>query len=169
MTPLGSIQVRTENDFRNRQPELEAYLSSHWLTNLANFSAFVFHALPDLNWVGFYLFDGERLILGPFVGKPACTEIGVGRGVCGTAFVQKKALLVPDVEAFPGHIACDNASRSELVLPLLTQGGDIYGVLDLDSPSLNRFRKEDLNGLETWMNVLQRKLPADLATKKPWA
>ncbi len=168
MEPFSAAPIKTAEDYRARLPELEAYLSGNWLTNMANFSAFVFHTVPSLNWAGFYLFDGAVLRLGPFVGKPACTEIKPGRGVCGTAFAQKKTLVVPDVETFPGHIACDSVSRSELVFPLL-DGDSCFGVLDLDSPELNRFLEADEKGLEIWAQALTRKLPRGLFSEKPWA
>lgn len=161
----GSLVVSI-NDYQDKLPELEAYLTGHWLTDFANFSAFVFHSLPKLNWAGFYLFDGEKLRLGPFVGKPACTEIRPGRGVCGTSFSRRTPLLVPDVDAFPGHIVCDNASRSELVLPLLV-GSECLGVFDVDSPGLNRFREEDRDGLASWLAALAAHLPERIRDK-PW-
>lgn len=149
-------------------PALKAYLAGSWLTDFANFSAFVFHGLPDLNWAGFYLFDGHKLRLGPFVGKPACTEILPGRGVCGIAFTRREALIVPDVEEFPGHIACDSASRSELVLPILVNG-ECYGVFDLDSPSLGRFSEKDCARLNLWLEALVAGLPEQIWKNKPWA
>jgi len=155
-------------DFKAQLPLLEAYLTGHWLTDFANFSAFVFHTLPSLNWAGFYFFDGTKLTLGPFVGRPACTEIRPGRGVCGTAFERRAPLLVPNVDEFPGHIVCDNASRSELVLPLLLNGTAI-GVFDLDSPDLARFQDSDRVGLELWIAALLRKLPPDVLLGRPWA
>jgi L-methionine (R)-S-oxide reductase len=117
------------------------------IANAANLSALVFHALPALNWVGFYFFDGRELVVGPFQGKPACVRIALGRGVCGTAATTGATQRVPDVEAFPGHIPCDSASRSELVVPLL-RGAELIGVFDLDSPQLDRFDAEDQRGLE---------------------
>ncbi len=117
------------------------------IANLANAAALLFHGLPDLNWAGFYLMRGGELVLGPFQGKPACVRIPVGRGVCGTAAAEARSQVVPDVHAFPGHIACDAASRSELVAPLLA-GGRVLGVLDLDSPSPGRFDEEDRAGCE---------------------
>jgi L-methionine (R)-S-oxide reductase len=153
-----------ETDF----PELEAYLTGHWLTDLANFSAFVFAKVPNLNWAGFYLDNGQKLTLGPFVGKPACTEIRYDRGVCGAAFTQKKPLLVDDVHEFPGHIACDSASRSELVIPIIVNGS-VLGVLDLDSPSLARFSSADELGLSRWLEALVKKVPSGVWEKKPWA
>jgi GAF domain-containing protein len=107
----------------------------------------VFHALPDLNWVGFYFYDGTELVVGPFQGQPACVRIALGRGVCGTAAITRQTQLVPDVEAFPGHIPCDSASRSELVVPL-HRGDQLIGVFDLDSPRLARFDADDRRGLE---------------------
>lgn len=115
--------------------------------NAANLSALVYHALPDLNWVGFYFFDGTELVVGPFQGHPACVRIALGRGVCGTAASTRETQRVPDVDAFPGHIPCDSASRSELVVPLF-QGDRLVGVFDLDSPRLDRFDETDQRGLE---------------------
>lgn len=117
------------------------------LANLANASALLNDLLPDLNWVGFYLHRAGGLLLGPFQGKVACVHIALGRGVCGTAAVQRSTVVVPDVHAFPGHIACDAASRSEIVVPLVT-GDQLLGVLDLDSPLPGRFDAEDAAGLE---------------------
>lgn len=158
---------KTASDYQGSITELEAYFTGHWLTDFSNFSAFVFHALSDLNWAGFYLFDGTKLRLGPFVGKPACMEIRVGHGVCGTAFAQRKALIVADVDQFPGHIACDSASRSELVLPFLVSG-ECLGVFDMDSPSLARFREEDRQGVTLWLNALADRLPEKARLAKPW-
>lgn len=115
--------------------------------NAANLSALVFHALSDLNWAGFYFFDGRELVVGPFQGHPACVRIALGRGVCGTAAQTRQTQRVADVEAFPGHIPCDSASRSELVVPLY-DGELLLGVFDLDSPKLNRFDADDQAGLE---------------------
>ncbi|ODS63772.1 MAG: diguanylate cyclase [Arenimonas sp. SCN 70-307] len=115
--------------------------------NAANLSSLVFHALPDLNWVGFYFYDGNELVVGPFQGHPACVRIALGRGVCGTAAATRQTQRVPDVDAFPGHIPCDSASRSELVVPLY-DGDRLVGVFDLDSPLLDRFDADDQAGLE---------------------
>ena len=115
--------------------------------NAANLSSLVFHALPDLNWVGFYFFDGTELVVGPFQGHPACVRIALGRGVCGTAAVTRQTQRIADVDAFPGHIPCDSASRSELVVPLY-RGDQLVGVFDLDSPVLDRFDADDQRGLE---------------------
>ncbi len=117
------------------------------VANMANLSALVWQALPDLNWAGFYRRMGAELVLGPFQGKPACVRIGWGKGVCGTAARTGAPQLVPDVHAFPGHIPCDGASRSELVIPLFAPDGEVAGVLDLDSPLLGRFDRQDLEGL----------------------
>ena len=118
-----------------------------WLSNAANLSALIFNTLPDLNWAGFYILDGNILRLGPFQGKPACTEITLGKGVCGTAAAEQKILVVPDVHQFAGHIACDSASKSEIVIPLIV-GGKLWGVLDIDSPILACFDETDRAGLE---------------------
>ena len=115
--------------------------------NAANLSALVYHALPDLNWVGFYFFDGKELVVGPFQGLPACVRIALGKGVCGTAAATRQTQVVPDVEAFPGHIACDSASRSEVVVPLF-KGETLIGVFDIDSPVPDRFDADDARGLE---------------------
>lgn len=115
--------------------------------NAANLSSLVFHALPDLNWVGFYFFDGTELVVGPFQGHPACVRIALGKGVCGTAAQTRTTQRIADVDAFPGHIPCDSASRSELVVPLYV-GERLLGVFDLDSPVLDRFDADDQAGLE---------------------
>jgi L-methionine (R)-S-oxide reductase len=122
------------------------------VANAANMSALIFQFLPDLNWAGFYFMRGGELVLGPFQGKTACVRIAVGRGVCGTAVERQESIVVPDVHAFPGHIACDSASRSELVVPL-TKDGQVLGVLDLDSPNPNRFDDEDREGCETLVRI----------------
>ena len=117
------------------------------IANAANLSALVYHALPQLNWVGFYFYDGTELVVGPFQGLPACVRIPLGKGVCGAAATQRMTQRIEDVDAFPGHIACDSASRSELVVPLF-KGDTLVGVFDLDSPVLSRFDAEDQAGLE---------------------
>ena len=129
----------------------------HLIANLANISALLYTSLPDINWAGFYLADKDRLILGPFQGNPACVEIAFGRGVCGMAAAQDKTQLVPDVHLFPGHIACDSASRSEIVIPL-HRNGKVIGVLDIDSPSSARFTEEDREGLELLVSILEKTL-----------
>lgn len=131
----------------------------HAIPNLANCSALLFHALKDINWAGFYLTQiddstgKEYLLLGPFQGKTACIRIPSGRGVCGTALTTKEIQLVKDVHEFPGHIACDSASNSEIVIPMF-QNGKVVGVLDIDSPKLARFDDEDKNGLQTLVSIL---------------
>jgi GAF domain-containing protein len=117
------------------------------LANTANMCALLYQMLPDVNWVGFYFLRDGELVLGPFQGKVACVRIPLGRGVCGTAAARRETLVVPDVNEFPGHIACDASSRSEIVVPLV-QDGHLVGVLDLDSPNLSRFNSEDREGLE---------------------
>lgn len=129
----------------------------HRIANLANVSALIFDTLEDLNWAGFYLLEGETLVLGPFQGKPACIEIPVSRGVCGAAVRENRSQLVSDVHAFAGHIACDSASRSELVVPLY-QNGAVFGVLDLDSPSLARFTEADRTGMERLARAVEQNL-----------
>ena len=129
----------------------------HTVANLANTSAAIWQAMPGLNWAGFYILEGSTLILGPFQGKPACIEIPVGKGVCGTAAQLGETVLVPDVHAFPGHIACDCASNSEIVVPIFRQG-KIWGVLDIDSPHLDRFSNQDRAALEQLVKVLEQTL-----------
>ena len=123
--------------------------------NAAKAAAAIYRSLRALNWAGFYFLRGEELVLGPFQGKPACVRIPMGRGVYGTAARERRPVLVPDVEAFPGHIACDSASRSELVIPLLN-GEQLLGVLDMDSPDLNRFDTEDRAGCEAVPAIVVR-------------
>jgi GAF domain-containing protein len=118
------------------------------IANAANFAALVFNAVPDINWSGFYLFDGNELVVGPFQGKPACIRIALGRGVCGAAAQSRETQLVRDVNAFDGHIACDAASQSEIVVPLVKADGSLFGVWDVDSPSVDRFDDEDRAGME---------------------
>ena len=118
------------------------------VANAANLSALVYHALPSLNWAGFYFFDGTELVVGPFQGLPACVRIGLDKGVCGAAASTRQTQRIADVHAFPGHIACDSASNSELVVPLVAANGDLIGVFDLDSPHLDRFDADDQRGLE---------------------
>jgi GAF domain-containing protein len=122
------------------------------VANAANMSALIYELLPDLNWAGFYFMRGPELVLGPFQGKTACVRIAVGRGVCGTAVERKISMVIPDVHAFPGHIACDSASRSELVVPLI-KDGNVLGVLDLDSPYESRFDEDDREGCEKLVQI----------------
>lgn len=123
------------------------------IANMANCSSLLYHSLEHVNWAGFYLYRNGELVLGPFQGKPACIRIPMGKGVCGTAAQQRTTVVVDDVETFPGHIACDAASRSEIVVPLVAQGV-LYGVLDIDSPVLARFTEEDRVGLERLVELL---------------
>jgi GAF domain-containing protein len=123
------------------------------IANAANFSSLIFHSLPDLNWAGFYFLQNDELVLGPFQGRPACVRIAMGQGVCGTAAQSRTTIIVPDVHEFPGHIACDSASNSEIVVPLM-KGEQLIGVLDLDSPIRGRFDDEDAAGLETLVRIL---------------
>lgn len=123
-----------------------------FIANAANTAALLFQMLPDVNWVGFYTAEGKELVLGPFQGKPACARLPFGKGVCGTAAAKRKSIVVPDVNRFPGHIACDTASQSEIVVPLLNWG-KLLGVLDIDSASLKRFDEDDLEGIESVVAV----------------
>lgn len=128
------------------------------IANAANLAALVFHSLPGLNWVGFYLYDGKELVVGPFQGLPACVRIPLDKGVCGAAARTRQTQRVADVNAFPGHIACDSASRSELVVPLV-HGDELIGVFDLDSPHPGRFDEEDQQGLEAIARAFLESLP----------
>jgi len=129
----------------------------HKIANLANASALLWQELPNINWAGFYLLEDKTLILGPFQGKPACIAIPVGKGVCGTAVAEKRTLVVADVHQFPGHIACDCASNSEIVVPIC-KNGEVIGVLDIDSPLFDRFSDGDKAGLEDFVKVLEKAL-----------
>ncbi|HLY04630.1 MAG TPA: GAF domain-containing protein [Rhizomicrobium sp.] len=135
--------------YRELGQQLEALLGDERdaVANAANAASLIYDALPDVNWVGFYFLRGDELVLGPFQGKPACVRIPVGKGVCGAAAAQRASIRVEDVLAFPGHIACDTASRSEIVVPLIS-GGRVWGVLDIDSPTEARFDVEDQEGIE---------------------
>jgi GAF domain-containing protein len=142
--PLGKTDV-----YRELHGRLAAVFEGerNGLANAANMSALVYEALPDLNWAGFYFLQGRELVLGPFQGKVACVRIPLGKGVCGTAAERRETVIVADVHEFPGHIACDSASRSEIVVPLV-QNGRLVGVLDVDSPRLSRFDSQDGQALE---------------------
>lgn len=139
----------SQTDYKLLQSQLTALIAdeSDALANASNFVALVYNALDDVNWVGIYVLRGEELVLGPFQGKTACVRIPIGSGVCGTAAATLETQLVADVHAFPGHIVCDADSRSEIVVPLLA-AGKLIGVLDIDSPSLDRFSEADQQGLE---------------------
>ncbi|MEO5624230.1 MAG: GAF domain-containing protein [Dokdonella sp.] len=140
-----------------RQAESLLHGERDRIANAANFAALVWHALPDINWCGFYFFDGAELVVGPFQGKPACVRIALGKGVCGIAATTREAQLVWDVNAFDGHIACDSASRSEVVVPLL-QGEHLLGVWDVDSPQVGRFDEEDRAGMQQLCTVFMHSL-----------
>lgn len=127
------------------------------IANMANIAALIWHFLPDLNWAGFYRLQGGELVLGPFMGKPACVRIAVGMGVCGTAAATRETQIVPDVHAFPGHIACDAASRSELVIPVVREG-NLLAVIDLDSPVPGRFDHADAAGMEALAGMIAHAL-----------
>lgn len=143
-------------DYKRLCNELRALTDGipHKIANLANASALIYQALDRLNWAGFYLIDNGILVLGPFQGKPACIEIPIGKGVCGTAVSLNKTMLVPNVHEFPGHIACDGASNSEIVIPLRRKGV-VVGVLDIDSPVLDRFSEKDRIGLEELAKIVE--------------
>jgi GAF domain-containing protein len=151
-------------DYARLRAALTALLAGEHdlVANAANTAALLFGALPEVNWAGFYFLRGAELVVGPFQGKPACVRIALGRGVCGTAAVERRTLVVPDVHAFPGHIACDAASRSEIVVPLLG-GGELLGVLDVDSPRPGRFDAADAHGLEELVRVFLANTTAVLA------
>lgn len=128
------------------------------VANMANCAALIFHSISRLNWAGFYLLKGEELVLGPFQGQPACIRIPLGKGVCGTAAKTRTTIRVPDVTKFPGHIACDTNSRSEIVVPLVNEDGNLIGVLDIDSPELNRFDADDQIGIEAIVVIMAKKI-----------
>ncbi len=138
-----------------KQMEALATASSDRIALMANTAALLFHAMEDVNWAGFYLVKNGELLLGPFQGKTACVTIQKGKGVCGTAWAEDRVQLVPDVHEFPGHIACDSASRSEIVVPL-HRDGEVTAVLDIDSPLLARFTREDAEGLAALAGTLER-------------
>ncbi len=149
--------IKTDYELLIQQAEALTKDCPHLIANLANISALLFTTLEDINWAGFYLLEetSDKLILGPFQGNPACIEIPLGKGVCGTAASEDKTQLVPDVHLFPGHIACDSASRSEIVVPV-HKNSKVVGVLDIDSPSLSRFTEEDQSGLKKLVSVLEK-------------
>ena len=152
--------MSAKTDYDALEKSLEALIRDipFETANLANASALLWQSLQDINWAGFYQLRGDKLVLGPFQGKPACIVIPMGRGVCGTAAAEEKTVRVEDVHTFPGHIACDCASNSEIVIPLYRDGA-LWGVLDIDSPRFSRFSPEDQQGLERFAAVLSRALP----------
>ena len=143
-------------DYKTLNEQLSALIHGvpHRIANLANAAALLYHTMEGLNWVGFYLLENGILVLGPFQGRHACIEIPTGRGVCGTAVAENRTQLVHDVHQFPGHIACDSASNSEIVVPIHA-GNSIVGVLDIDSPRVGRFTEEDRTGLEEFVRILE--------------
>lgn len=166
LTPMSFATTRYEfkdkaADYQRLARELEALLAGETdpTANAANTAALLFDALPEINWAGFYFLRSGELVVGPFQGKPACVRIALGRGVCGTAAAERRTLVVPDVHQFAGHIACDAASRSEIVVPLLA-GATLLGVLDLDSPRLARFDAADAAGLERLAGLFVAASPA---------
>lgn len=144
----------TDYDLLAQQLRTLAEEEAHWLPLLANASALLWESLDDINWAGFYLSERGSLLLGPFQGKPACIRISLGKGVCGTAAQRDETICVPNVHIFPGHIACDSASKSEIVIPIHSVGA-VVGVLDIDSPSLSRFSEEDRKGLEAFVQNIE--------------
>jgi len=154
-----------KDDYSENKPEFYKLLNSQLLSllqgerdlvaNLANAAALLWNALEDINWAGFYILKKGELVLGPFQGKPACIRIPLGRGVCGTAAVKGETVLVENVHIFPGHIACDSSSNSEIVIPIKC-GDEVVGVIDIDSPMFSRFRGEDAAGLEEFAAILQQ-------------
>ena len=153
------MEPMNTTDYSSLTEQLSALIQGvpHRIAHLANAAALLYHTLDDLNWAGFYWLEDGVLVLGPFQGKPACIEIPLGRGVCGTAALEDRTQLVRDVHQFPGHIACDCASNAEIVIPIHA-GNTLVGVLDLDSPKTGRFTEEDRHGLEAFVQVLESAL-----------
>ncbi|MTI95838.1 MAG: GAF domain-containing protein [Firmicutes bacterium] len=165
MYEAEKLQAAEKTEFYQQLSELLAALlqgETDSIANLANASALLYDQMPLLNWAGFYILKDNELVLGPFQGKPACTRIKVGKGVCGTAAAREKTQVVPDVHAFPGHIACDAASRSEIVVPVKLDS-ELVAVLDLDSPEKDRFDAEDTRGLELFVDELTKHITKGLA------
>ncbi|MBV9269313.1 MAG: GAF domain-containing protein [Acidobacteriaceae bacterium] len=161
VTPFSNQASKTDL-YRQICEQLQQLIGGErdFIANAANTAALLFHSLQDVSWVGCYLRQGEDLVVGPFQGKPACSRIPVGRGVCGSAAESEETVIVPNVSEFPGHIACDPASASEIVVPLLNWG-KLIGVLDIDSASLNRFDEDDQEGLESVAAILLASQPTD--------
>lgn len=164
--PSSSAEV--SNQYQSITNELTSLFTgeNRFFPNTANFVAHLYHRLETVNWVGFYFLQDQELVLGPFQGKIACTTIPLGKGVCGTSAMNRKTLIVPDVHKFEGHIACDVASQSEIVIPIIDQDQNLYGVLDLDSPIKDRFNTTDQAGLESLVSILLDKTDFDLI--KDW-
>ena len=155
---MENSDMKTDYDLMNKQATALIEDVPYLTANLANVSALIFDTLEDINWAGFYMVQGDELILGPFQGKPACVRIGWGKGVCGTAAEKDETQLVYNVHEFPGHIACDSASNSEIVVPVHDREGKVIGVLDIDSPLIGRFTEDDRKGLEELTGVLEKNL-----------
>ncbi len=155
MFHLGNHNSDKNTFYQELTAQTQALLSGEqdWLANMAQFAALIFHSLRDVNWAGFYLLKEQQLILGPFQGKPACVRIPMGKGVCGTGAIKQEIIIVPDVDVFPGHIACDSDSRSEIVLPLV-KNQQLLGVFDIDSPKLSRFDETDAQHLSYLIDFL---------------
>lgn len=153
--PAEQLSNRRSELYQELEAQAQALLQGETdlIANAANLAALLYHSLSDLNWAGFYFLKGDELVLGPFQGKPACVRIEMGKGVCGTAAVRRQTVVVPNVHEFPGHIACDSASNSEVVIPLIREGR-VIGVLDLDSPKFSRFDDGDVSGLERLARLL---------------
>lgn len=153
------MPISKHAEYQDLQLQAKGLLSdeSNIIANMANLSALVFNRLENVNWVGFYILEGDTLVLGPFQGQPACVRIPLGKGVCGTAASEEKVQLVDDVHAFPGHIACDAASNSEIVIPVF-KDNELIGVFDIDSPITHRFDQDDHAGLQALVDVLQQRL-----------
>jgi L-methionine (R)-S-oxide reductase len=161
MFATSDLRNSTKTEFyRQLAAQCQALLAGETdpIANMANCAALIFNSVPRLNWAGFYLLKDGELVLGPFQGQPACVRIALGRGVCGTAAENRSTLRVPDVTKFPGHIACDAASRSEVVVSLLTGDSQLIGVLDVDSPELDRFDADDEAGLSAIAQIIARAL-----------
>jgi L-methionine (R)-S-oxide reductase len=154
--------IDRDNDKMNLQHSLFSIINADesLITALSNTAALLYHSLENINWCGFYLFDGEKLVLGPFGGKPACTTIEMGKGVCGTAAKERRIIRVADVNEFPGHIACDPASQSEIVLPIILSDDTLFGVLDIDAPMTDRFESSDETELQEVVEILVTKIDA---------
>jgi len=161
--PHRTMHAELESFYKLLAEQAKALISDETdvTANLANISALIFNEMSDLNWAGFYLLKNQQLVLGPFQGKPACVRIDIGKGVCGTAVATGEIQVVEDVHEFPGHIACDSASNSEVVLPIRV-AGEIIGVLDIDSPSLRRFSADDGAGLQWLVSVVEQRLEQTL-------
>ena len=150
--------------YSNVRSQLRSLLADErdFMANAANLSSLLYHSLPTLNWAGFYIYKDGELVLGPFQGQPACVRIAIGKGVCGTAAQRRQTIIVPNVHDFPGHIACDSASNSEIVVPIL-KDDHLIGVLDLDSPSVGRFDEEDAQGLNELVEVFVESMNLDFS------